>query len=213
MAEGWFIPKAPQERTALHQAEAVLWDQAPGLERRNAAWVFYLPFLEIVVRGARAQLPKRTDPQDLRDNGQDGLVHAIELYEPHRQVRFTTFAYLRVRGAMLSGLRARPSLPLGIFQDALESTPQENAKEPLEQLVQGEAWALLPTHRRSMAILYFRGWSLERVGRVFGVSEAWAGRVINRMLDYRRPQNAAAEWKQAHGGCSPCLMDRRSHSP
>jgi RNA polymerase sigma factor FliA len=45
------------------------------------------------------------DPDELRAFGRQGLVEAAQRYEPEKGTDFRAFAYLRVRGAMLDGLR------------------------------------------------------------------------------------------------------------
>lgn len=45
------------------------------------------------------------DPEELRAYGQQGLVEASLRFDPERGADFRSFAYLRVRGAMIDGLR------------------------------------------------------------------------------------------------------------
>lgn len=45
------------------------------------------------------------EPDELRAYGRQGLVEAAQRYEPEKGADFRAFAYLRVRGAMLDGLR------------------------------------------------------------------------------------------------------------
>jgi RNA polymerase sigma factor for flagellar operon FliA len=51
------------------------------------------------------ELDLSVDPADLRGWGQQGLLEARQRFDPSRGVRFSTFAYYRVRGAMLDGVR------------------------------------------------------------------------------------------------------------
>src|SRR5687767_6547340 len=52
----------------------------------------------------RCKLPKHVDLEDLVSYGQLGLAEAARDYDPSRGSQFTTFAYYRVRGAILDGL-------------------------------------------------------------------------------------------------------------
>lgn len=61
--------------------------------------------VERVVRRLQRELDLSCDPQDLRAWGHQGLLEAKGRFDPSRGVRFTTFAYYRVRGAVLDGVR------------------------------------------------------------------------------------------------------------
>lgn len=53
---------------------------------------------------ARAGLPRQVDLDDLIGYGQVGLAEAANAYDPSRNVKFATFAYYRVRGAIYDGI-------------------------------------------------------------------------------------------------------------
>lgn len=50
------------------------------------------------------QLPPHVEMDDLIGYGQIGLAEAAQDYDPQRRTEFTTFAYYRIRGAILDGL-------------------------------------------------------------------------------------------------------------
>jgi RNA polymerase sigma factor for flagellar operon FliA len=52
----------------------------------------------------RCKLPAHVDLEDLVGYGQVGLAEAARDFDPSRGSQFTTFAYYRVRGAILDGL-------------------------------------------------------------------------------------------------------------
>lgn len=54
-----------------------------------------------------AHLPMHVDTEDLINAGVVGLIQAADRYDPARNNRFMTYAALRIRGAVLSELRAR----------------------------------------------------------------------------------------------------------
>jgi len=70
---------------------------------------------EKMVRGLanrlRRELSLRGDLDDLIAFGFGGLLEARHRFDPSRGVRFQTFAYHRVRGAMLDGVRQMSQLP------------------------------------------------------------------------------------------------------
>ena len=49
-------------------------------------------------------IPMRVDLDDLIADGQVGLVQAARDFDPQRDVKFTTFAYYRIRGAIYDGV-------------------------------------------------------------------------------------------------------------
>ena len=59
----------------------------------------------------RRELSLRGDIDDLVAFGFGGLLEAERRFDPSRGVRFRTFAYHRVRGAMLDGVRKMAHLP------------------------------------------------------------------------------------------------------
>jgi RNA polymerase sigma factor for flagellar operon FliA len=59
----------------------------------------------------RRELSLSGDVEDLIAFGFSGLLEAEQRYDPSRGVRFQTFAYYRVRGAMLDGVRKMANLP------------------------------------------------------------------------------------------------------
>jgi RNA polymerase sigma factor for flagellar operon FliA len=59
----------------------------------------------------RRELSLRGDLDDLVAFGFGGLLEAQHRFDPGRGVRFRTFAYHRVRGAMLDGVRKMSQLP------------------------------------------------------------------------------------------------------
>jgi len=61
--------------------------------------------VERVVRRLQRELDLSCDLDDLRAWGHQGLLEAKGRFDPERGVRFTTFAYYRVRGAVLDGVR------------------------------------------------------------------------------------------------------------
>jgi RNA polymerase sigma factor for flagellar operon FliA len=65
----------------------------------------HLPLVQSIARKLKAQITARIDYDDLIGYGSKGLIEAAERFDPKHGVAFTTFAYYRIRGAMLDGLR------------------------------------------------------------------------------------------------------------
>lgn len=63
--------------------------------------------VERVVRRLIRELDLSCDAADLMSYGHQGLLESKQRFDPSRGVRFATFAYYRVRGAVLDGVRAQ----------------------------------------------------------------------------------------------------------
>jgi RNA polymerase sigma factor for flagellar operon FliA len=71
----------------------------------------YDTFVRGIVRQVRAQLGIDGDPEDLLSSAYEGLIEARTRFDPSRGVQFKSFAYYRVRGALLDHVRKMAYLP------------------------------------------------------------------------------------------------------
>jgi RNA polymerase sigma factor for flagellar operon FliA len=65
----------------------------------------HLPLVKAMAASMRKNLPANVDLDDLLHAGILGLFGAIESFDPHKKVLFSSFARYRIRGAMLDSLR------------------------------------------------------------------------------------------------------------
>lgn len=77
-----------------------------GSEDREALILAHLPKVKYIADRFAAKLPSSVTRDDLYGAGVVGLIDAVERYDASRGVAFTTFAELRVRGAILDNLRS-----------------------------------------------------------------------------------------------------------
>jgi RNA polymerase sigma factor for flagellar operon FliA len=75
-------------------------------EDRDALITAHLPKVKYLADRMSAKLPSSVEREDLYGAGILGLIDAVERFDASRGVAFTTFAEMRVRGAMLDSLRA-----------------------------------------------------------------------------------------------------------
>src|SRR6185369_13706079 len=66
----------------------------------------HLPKVRYIADRIAAKLPPSVERDDLYGAGVVGLIDAVERYDASRGIAFTTFAEMRVRGAILDNLRA-----------------------------------------------------------------------------------------------------------
>lgn len=77
---------------------------------RNQLITEYLPYVKRIVHRLAMHLPATIDIDDLMNVGVIGLIQAVDRYDPERDNKFMTYAVFRIKGAILSELRARDFL-------------------------------------------------------------------------------------------------------
>ena len=92
------------------------YKETKSVELRNALAEHYLPLVRIVCGRLAVSLPPHLDKDDLLSSGFFGLLDAIDRFDPTRNVKFETYAALRIRGAMLDYLRSKDWIPVSMRQ-------------------------------------------------------------------------------------------------
>ena len=64
-----------------------------------------LPLIKHIAHRVATRLPTNIEMRDLINAGVLGLLDAIDKFEPERNVKFKTYAEVRIRGAILDSLR------------------------------------------------------------------------------------------------------------
>src|SRR5205823_4679957 len=64
-----------------------------------------LPLIKHIAHRVAIRVPNNVEIRDLINAGVLGLMEAIEKFEPERNVKFKTYAEVRIRGAILDSLR------------------------------------------------------------------------------------------------------------
>lgn len=77
-----------------------------SIDGRDDLITSHLPKVKYIADRIAAKLPPSVEREDLYGAGVVGLIDAVERYDPTLGVAFTTFAELRVRGAILDNLRS-----------------------------------------------------------------------------------------------------------
>ncbi len=85
-----------------------------SLELRNRLLVHYLPLVKYHSDRVAATLPDQVEVQDLMSYGVFGLINAINSFELSRDIKFQTFCILRIRGAIIDGLRSTDWVPRSV---------------------------------------------------------------------------------------------------
>ena len=82
-------------------------------EERDTLIVEHIPLLKHIVGRMCFDVPGGLDRDDLYGFGMLGLIAAADSWEPERGLKFSTYAYSKIRGAILDELRREDFLPRG----------------------------------------------------------------------------------------------------
>jgi RNA polymerase sigma factor FliA len=75
----------------------------------------HLSMVQAIAVHVRAQVSERLDLEELVGYGSEGLLAAARRFDPAQEVKFSTYAWHRVRGAMYDGLREMGGLRRGDY--------------------------------------------------------------------------------------------------
>ncbi len=111
-------PQEPSARSPLDFRTLGLWrefrktqDTRVRGDLREKLVLIYLPLVKAAALRLKHSLPQAVQVDDLESAGVRGLLQSVEGYDPERGIRFESYASLRIRGAMLDGLRELDWLP------------------------------------------------------------------------------------------------------
>jgi RNA polymerase sigma factor FliA len=93
-----------------------VYQRAIDQKKRDELIMSHLPLVRHVIGRLVGELPPGVDIENLESAGVLGLVEAAAKFDPDRNAQFKTFAYLRVRGAILDELRRNCPLPQHILE-------------------------------------------------------------------------------------------------
>ena len=87
---------------------------------RDRLILTYAPLVKYVAGRLGSGLPAHIDEGDLISYGLLGLISAIERYDPERDIKFETYAIMRIKGAIIDELRALDWVPRSVRSRARE---------------------------------------------------------------------------------------------
>ena len=83
-------------------------------DKRDKFIMDYLPLVKYVVGKFMMYLPSHIDQEDLFESGILGLIEAAERFDDSKNVKFKTYAFHRIRGAVLDYLRLQDWVPRSV---------------------------------------------------------------------------------------------------
>ncbi|MFQ5718814.1 MAG: sigma-70 family RNA polymerase sigma factor [Acidobacteriota bacterium] len=144
------------------------WSEAvreAGRPERETFLAEYAPLVRYIAARLAARLPRETSVDDLIGDGLVGLLEAVQRFDPSKGVQFSTFAEMRIRGAMLDGLRHRDFFPRTVrrrqreIEDAVNQLTHQLQRPPEDEEIgahlglTGEQTRSRMDEARSMALL------------------------------------------------------------
>lgn len=171
-----------------------LWEQYrmnKDGQARESLILSYLPLVKYITGRIAISLPPFVQRDDLVGYGVFGLIDAIEKFDSERGIKFDTYAYTRIRGAILDGLRSMDWFPPALRQKAreLERTytrlEQELGRSATDDEVAGAlSMGLNEFHQ---LLLEAGGLSLQSLDEPLVQSENKGSTLVDQLSDQRLP--------------------------
>ena len=123
------------------QSQAVAFVENPNEATRTSVVLAAVPLVRSIV--GRLSIPDHplASREDLENVGLLGLLQALDSYDPERGTPFVSYAYGRIRGALVDYLRSIDALPrerrrrLAEAHRAMDTLRQELGEEPSDEHV------------------------------------------------------------------------------
>ena len=81
---------------------------------KNDIIEYYYDLVDRIAKKVAAKMNYRVSAEELGSHGVDGLYRAIEAYDLSRGIKFETYAYARIHGSMIDGLRTDDWVPRSV---------------------------------------------------------------------------------------------------
>ncbi len=142
---------------------------------RESLILEHFPQVRALARNFRRHLPERINVDDLISSGTVGLIKAIDSFDPAANVKLSTYAEYRIRGAMIDFLRSTDWAPRQRrkmsrqIQAATSSAEQRLGRVPTEEDIAVElGLSLAKYHQWLVDTIGLQIVSLERQATTFG---------------------------------------------
>ena len=200
----------PQPRSPQKSVPA---DAAPPADHELGQWRHLVWY---VVNRVKPRLPVSVSDEELFAAGMYGLMHAARSYDQDRGAGFKTYAYHRIRGAILDELRRLDFLPRSLRDRARaagEDAPavvaiptDEDGHESLASVPVGytseardlhevlqQAIEALPERMRQVMVLYYQeGFKMREIGEHLSLTESRVSQIhSNAVARLRRAMRPA----------------------
>ena len=116
----------------------------PTQEMREQIIIEYAPLVKIVAGRLSMYLGGNVEYEDLVSHGVFGLIDAIDKFDTNKDVKFETYASLRIRGSILDQIRKMDWIPRTVRQrqrkidEAIKSLEARTGKTPTDEMLAEE---------------------------------------------------------------------------
>lgn len=90
----------------------------PAGKKRELLITAFLPLVRNIAASLKATLPASIELDDLISSGTVGLIAAVDRFDPSKGRNFSTYAAIRIKGAMLDELRMLDWAPRSVRRDS-----------------------------------------------------------------------------------------------
>ena len=116
----------------------------PTQEMREQIIIEYAPLVKIVAGRLSMYLGGNVEYEDLVSYGVFGLIDSIDKFDTNKDVKFETYASLRIRGSILDQIRKMDWIPRTVRQrqrkidEAIKSLEARTGKTPTDEMLAEE---------------------------------------------------------------------------
>jgi len=117
------------------------YKKTKDIKIRNFFIEKYAPLVRYVVSNMNIYVSDQSDYDDLVGWGIEGLIDAIDRFDPDRGVKFKTYAIIRIRGAIYDKLREMDWIPRSVrqvekeYQRVISELQYELGEKPSEEMI------------------------------------------------------------------------------
>lgn len=130
----------PEDKEKLWQT----YRKAPSAELREQLIIEYSPLVKIVAGRLGMYLGGNMEYEDLVSYGIFGLIDAIDKFDMDKEVKFETYASLRIRGSILDQIRKMDWIPRTVRQrqrqidEAIRNLENKNGRSATDEEIAAE---------------------------------------------------------------------------
>lgn len=88
------------------------------IHHRDVLIESYLPLVKNVAHRLASGMPSHVKMEDLYALGVEGLIRAVERFDPEKSKRFESYALFIIKAAIIDGLRKQDWVPRSVYQRA-----------------------------------------------------------------------------------------------
>jgi len=93
---------------------------------------YYNTLVKKIAKGLTKKFKGKIGPDELASYGVDGLYSSLDAFDPSKGVKFETYAYTRIWGSMIDGIREEDWVPRSVRK---KQTIIENTKNSMESFL------------------------------------------------------------------------------